>query len=188
MSVNYRPGDPWSLQFSTLNAQGAATNADATPTVTVYRDGTNDTANWALGALTNPAVGRYRVTGSVPVAATHGQLIEVEVAATIGGVAAKAFVERFRVDASGFDGATRCIVTGTVATGATVTSIPTTGLNIPVLDLDQFKGRILLFPVTTTTAALRGQATNITAVAADGTLTVSALSRAPVAGDTFILQ
>lgn len=188
MSIDYRPGDAWSVQWETLSATGAAANADATPAVAVYRNGTDDTAGWSLSAITNPATGRYRVTGTVPAGYAHGDLVEVEVAATVGGVASKAFVERFRVDASGFDRAVRCIVSGAVGAGATATTVPTTGLTPAVTVVDQLKGRILLFPSNTATAALRGQATDITGNAADGTLTVTALTGAPAAGDMFVIQ
>lgn len=186
--MDYKPGDAWSLQFSTLAATGAAANADATPAVTVYRNGTDDSANWSLSAVANPATGRYRVTGTINPAAVHGDLVEVEVAATIGGAASKAFVQRFRVDGSGFDRAVRSIVSGTVAPAATATSIPTSVLVPAVTVVDQLKGRILMFPDNTTTAALRGQATDITGSAANGTLTVTALTAAPAAGDVFVVQ
>jgi hypothetical protein len=186
--MDYKPGDAWSVQFSTLGATGAAVNADTTPTVVVYRNGVDDTVNWSLTAVVNPATGRYRVTGTVNPAAVHGDLVEVEVTATIATVAAKAFVQRFRVDASGFDRAIRSIVTGTVAAGATTTSIPTSGLTPAVTATDQIKGRILLFPDNTATAALRGQATDIAGNTSGGTLTVTALSVAPAAGDVFVVQ
>jgi hypothetical protein len=88
----------------------------------------------------------------------------------------------------GFGRATRAIVTGAVAAGATTTSIPTTGLAPAVTAADQLKGRILLFPDNTATAALRGQATDITGNTAGGTLTVTALSVVPAAGDVFVVQ
>ncbi len=52
---------------------------------------------------------------------------------------------------------------------------------------NQWAGRILVFDNDTTTAALRGQATNITAATAAAlpALTFTALTTAPVSGDTF---
>jgi hypothetical protein len=88
----------------------------------------------------------------------------------------------------GFGRATRAIVTGAAAAGATATSIPTTGLDPAASVLDQFKGRILAFDRDTATAALRGQATDIVSSTSGGTLTVTALSTAPAAGDTFVIQ
>ena len=47
----------------------------------------------------------------------------------------------------------------------------------------------MIFDYDTTTAALRGQATDITASSASATptLTVTALTTAPVSGDTFTI-
>jgi len=78
------------------------------------------------------------------------------------------------------------VVTGTCTTGGTTTSIvasstsPASGVN------DQFNGRIMIFDPATTTAALRGQATDITGyVHATKTFTVTALTTAPASGDSF---
>jgi hypothetical protein len=96
--LHYQAGDSWSVTFTVADASGAAANADATPVVTILRDGIVDTAGWSLGTVTNPATGRYRVAGSVPLSIPPGSLVEIEVAATIGGVSARAIIERFRLD------------------------------------------------------------------------------------------
>lgn len=82
---------------------------------------------------------------------------------------------------------TRAIGRGTVTSGATTTSIPTSAFAPAGASADQFKGRIVTFDSDTATTGLRGQATDITAStsAAAPTLTVSALSTAPASGDTF---
>lgn len=77
------------------------------------------------------------------------------------------------------------VVAGTVTTGGTTTSIPTSSLTPSAAVTDQFKNRIVIFANDTITTNLRGQATQITASTAGGTLTVSALTDAPVNGDTF---
>jgi len=79
--------------------------------------------------------------------------------------------------------AVECVVDA----GASVTSIPTSSQNPASSVTDQWKGRIVIFKRDTTTAALRGQATDITANTAGGTLTVTALTTVPVAGDSFII-
>lgn len=76
-------------------------------------------------------------------------------------------------------------VEGVVTTGATTTSIPTSSLDPAASATDQFKGRIVVFDRDTTTANLRGQATDITASTSGGVLTVTALSHSPVNGDKF---
>jgi cell division protein ZapA (FtsZ GTPase activity inhibitor) len=82
---------------------------------------------------------------------------------------------------------TRAIARGTAAGGASTTSIPTSAFTPAGAAVDQFKGRIVTFDADTATVALRGQSTDITASsnAATPTLTVTALTTAPAAGDTF---
>lgn len=82
---------------------------------------------------------------------------------------------------------TRAIGRGTVTTGASTTSIPTSAFSPSGSVADQFKGRVITFDADTTTAALRGQSTDITASsnASNPTFTVAALAATPAAGDTF---
>lgn len=110
-------------------------------------------------------------------------------ALTVGG--------NIKADALAIDGSTTAadklqrsaetIATGTVSGSPTTTSIPTTGLSPAASVADQFVGRVLIFAPDTTTAALRGQATDITASSSGGTLTVTALTSAPASGDTFTI-
>lgn len=87
----------------------------------------------------------------------------------------------------------RTVITGTVQAGSTVTSVIVGNLSVTPGSADQFKGLILKFKDGTTTQALRGQGTDITASGVAGspdvvTLTVSALTTAPVNGDTFTIS
>ncbi len=76
------------------------------------------------------------------------------------------------------------ITAGTAQTGTLSTTEMTTNLTVTVAD--QFNGRILTFRKDTTTAALRGQQTDITATTvANSKLGFTALTTAPVNGDTF---
>lgn len=85
------------------------------------------------------------------------------------------------------DRSARAIVTGTVGSASTTTSIVTSALSPSAAVTDQFKGRIVIFDKDTTTANLRGQATDITGSSSGGVLTVSALTTAPVSTDTFTI-
>lgn len=78
-------------------------------------------------------------------------------------------------------------VIGTVGAASTTTSIVTSSLLPAAAVIDQFKGRIVIFDKDTTTANLRGQGTDITGNTALGVLTVTALTDAPVSGDTFTI-
>lgn len=78
-------------------------------------------------------------------------------------------------------------VIGTVGVGSTTASIVSSALTPAGSVSTQFKGRIMTFADDTTTAGLRGQSTDITGSTASGTPTfaVTALTTAPVSGDTF---
>jgi hypothetical protein len=103
------------------------------------------------------------------------------------------------VDATGMEsGATAAIrdaiiqrttLRGTVSTGSSTTSVTTSAMSPATSVADQVKGQILMFDHDTTTAALRGQKTDITASSASATptLTVTALTTAPASGDTFTI-
>jgi len=86
-----------------------------------------------------------------------------------------------------FERSTRAIVEGTIGAASTTTNIVTSSLAPAAAVADQFKGRIIIFDEDTTTANLRAQATDITANTALGVLTVTALTTAPVSGDTFVI-
>ena len=81
----------------------------------------------------------------------------------------------------------RTVLRGTASGTPTTTNIPTSAMSPATSVADQLKGQILMFDHDTTTAALRGQKTDITASSASATptLTVTALTHAPVSGDTF---
>lgn len=78
---------------------------------------------------------------------------------------------------------------GTVGSGSTTTSVVTSAFSPAGAVADQFKGRIILFDNATTTAALRGQGSEITASSNSSTptLTVNVLTTAPVSTDTFTI-
>lgn len=78
-------------------------------------------------------------------------------------------------------------VIGTCDTGSSTTSIVTSSLLPAASVTDQYKGRIVIFDKDTTTAALRGQGTDITGSTSGGVLTVTALTNAPASGDTFTI-
>lgn len=83
---------------------------------------------------------------------------------------------------------TLAIVTGTIGSGSTTTSIVASATSPASSVNDQFNGRIMIFDKDTATAALRGQATDITDyVHATTTFTVTALTTAPSSGDTFTI-
>lgn len=78
----------------------------------------------------------------------------------------------------------KLVISGSAVTGTLLVGEMTTDLTVSVAD--QYNGRILTFTDTTTTVNLRGQQTNITATTVSGSkLGFTALTNAPVNGDTF---
>lgn len=111
---------------------------------------------------------------------------------SVGSVTARVTANTDQVDGVATSAArlarsTQAIVLGTVGAASTTTSIVTSSLDPAAAVIDQFKGRVVIFDQATTTANLRGQATDITASTALGVLTCTALTTAPVSGDTFTI-
>lgn len=81
------------------------------------------------------------------------------------------------------------IIIAVVGTGSTLTDIVLSSVSPALVVTDQFKGKNVYFPNSTTTAALKGQATDITGcIVAGQHLTVTALTTAPVNGDLIIIS
>jgi hypothetical protein len=125
--------------------------------------------------------------------------IDTEVAAIKAKTDSLTFTEAGKIDANllsigtdtaaaaAFKRAVMGNTLGTVGSASTTTSVVTSSITPAASVADQFKGRILTFAQDTTTAALRGQATDITASTSGGVLTVTALTTAPASGDTFAI-
>lgn len=88
-----------------------------------------------------------------------------------------------------FEAANSTFISGTVgnATTPSTTQFTPSALSTGMTALSQLVGRIIIFDNRTTTAALRGQATDITASSAASLplFTFTALSNAPASGDIF---
>lgn len=122
--------------------------------------------------------GLNTISSRIPAALTAGGNIKADIQginSNTGGAAA-------------LDRAARAITIGTVGAASTTTSIVTSSITPAAAVGDQFKGLILKFDKDTTTANLRGQGTDITASTAGGILTCTALTTAPVSGDTFTIE
>lgn len=129
------------------------------------------------------------VTGLTP-ATVHSDLDDIQVrlpAALVGGKmdSNTSAIDGNAAAAANLKQSTLGIATAIVGTGSTTTSIVTSSMSPAAAVIDQFKGRIVSFAEDTTTVNLRGQSTDITANTAAGVLTVTALTTAPVSGDTF---
>lgn len=122
----------------------------------------------------------------LPPSPLQGGLVQ---AAVLSGLV-NANVTQFAGNATGatnIDRSTRSIALGTVSNASTTTTITLSTMSPANLTPSQFVGRIVNFDQATTTANLRGQSSNITAsvTSSGGSLQVTALTDAPVFGDTF---
>lgn len=157
---------------------GAFAQTSASPTTTHDADGwyqcpLTATDTDTLGPLTVQVV----MAGALPVW-EHFVVVPAEV------------YDTFVLGTGRMARAVNSIVTGTADTGSSTTSVVCSAVSPSAGAADSFKGQILAFDATTTTAALRGQKTDITANTSGGTptLTVTALTTAPASGDTFTIQ
>jgi len=93
------------------------------------------------------------------------------------------------ISSVGFDRSVKSIAFGTVGAASSTTSVVSSVCTPAGAVADQFKNKLIQFAADTTTAALRGQMALISASsnAAAPTFTVSALTTAPVSGDTFVI-
>lgn len=90
--------------------------------------------------------------------------------------------------AARLDRSARTITLGTVGSGSTTTAVVASSLDPASIEDDQWNDKVISFAHNTTTTALRGQSCKITDyVHSTLTFTVSALSEAPVSGDTFTI-
>jgi hypothetical protein len=108
-------GGSYYVEFITSNpSTGAAVNADSTPVATANKNGTDD-ATFTL-TVTNIDTGRYKAVGTIPTSYNPGDMVNVTVAATVGGIAAKAVIDKFGIDLP-------VVRIGKAQTGSTSTTI-----------------------------------------------------------------
>lgn len=84
--------------FTTNGTDGAAANADSTPTASLVRNGSADGA--VAVTVTNLSTGAYLASFTCPSDYSVGDDLQLLVSATIGGTAAKKFVGRDVVDST----------------------------------------------------------------------------------------
>jgi hypothetical protein len=137
----------------------------------------NGKGDWNIGK-TGYSLTQTFPTNFASIAITAGGIVDADVEAVTGDTGAATKFKRVLLGNT----------TATVGTGSSTTSIVTSSMNPAANVTDQFKGKIISFDDATTTTALRGQSTDITASTAAGVLTVTALTTAPVSGDTFTVS
>lgn len=186
-------GDPWATAIP--GAYGAGTagkivgdnvnatiSSRATQTSVDTVAGYIDTEVAAIKAKTDLIPAAPAAVGDIPTAAAVADAVWDEATSghTSSGTTGKALND---TDLRG----SRTVIRGTVGGSPTTTSLTPSAITPAGAVADQFKGRILIFDNDTSTAALRGQATDITAntSASLPAFTFTALTTAPSSGDTF---
>ena len=168
----------------------------ATPAATMDHLILVDTATTATTAtnLTNaPTAGDLTATmkTSITTAATAATPTAAAVTGAVGSVTSRVTANADQINGIATSAArlalsTQGIVFGTVGSASTTTSIVTSALDPSNTTTGQYVGKLLTFLQGTTTNNLRGQSTVITTDVA-GVLGVTALTDAPVSGDTFVI-
>jgi hypothetical protein len=94
----FSPGETFPpARFGVSGVSGAATNADSTPTLAVYRNGVLDGA--VSVTVANPATGEYSFTFVIPIGYALGDVVSVRATATVAGIVlAPQEVVSFRLD------------------------------------------------------------------------------------------
>jgi len=170
------------LDTAEIGTAGAGLTALASAANLAVVAGYLDTEIAAIKAKTDNLPASPAATGDIPSAASVADAVWDE---AVSGHTSSGTFGKALDDAD--DRGSRTVIRGTVTTGASTTSIPTSAFSPAGAAADQFKGRIVIFDNDTATAALRGQATDITASSNSSTptLTVTALTTTPASGDTF---
>lgn len=181
------------------------TGAEATGVtiaITISKNGATSFSNPNAGATnaTEMASGWYKVTLDSTDTGTLGPLAVRGAAATIQDVGIALTVVSANnaglsalPDSTSINKTGNTIARGTVTTGGSTTSVPTSALSIAGsaasgVVSNQFAGRVILFDGDTTTAGLRGASTTIGSSSNSNTptFTVTAtLPATPASGDTF---
>jgi hypothetical protein len=175
-------------KFCTVATTGVPTTLAGSPSVAAYPD--NSATEITAGITLTVDFDSRTGLNNVHVVATEAngyapgiKYILVITAGTVSGSSVVGYVVGEFTVQNKISG----IADGVCGAGGSASSIVTSSCTPNAGAADSFKGRIVIFDRNTTTAALRCQATDITAntSGATPTLTVTALTTAPATGDRF---
>jgi hypothetical protein len=184
----------------TTSVNGVPTTLGGSPAISVYKNSTTEsTSGVTLSVDYDSRTGMNNVaidtSQSSSFYASDNDFSVVITTGTLNGVSMVGYVVgsfSLMTERTNLDKTTKAIARGTLTTGGSSTSIPTSALAIAGaaasgVVVSQFVGRTVLFDGDTTTAGLRGASSVISASTASNTptLTVAALPATPVSGDLF---
>lgn len=186
--------------FFTTAVDGLPTTLAGTPAISIYKNSTTEsTTGVTLTASYDSRTGMNQVVVDTSADSTFyaagNDFTVVITAGTVNSISVVgSVVGSFSLTTrqTNVDKTLNAVARGTVTTGGTTTSVPTSALSIAGaaasgVVADQFKNRAILFDGNTTTAGLKGAAATISASSASNTptLTVGTLPATPASGDTF---
>jgi hypothetical protein len=185
----------------TTAVNGVPTDLAGSPAISVYKQAstTESTTGVTLTTSYDSRTGMARVsidTSSDSTFYAADNFFDVIITTgTLGGVSMVGYeICSFRLThaRTTLDKTINSVARGTVTTGASTTSIPTSTFTMKDaaasgVVASQFVGRVVVFDGDTTTAGLRDAASTISASTASNTptLTVATLPATPASGDTF---
>lgn len=183
------------VSYTRVETDNDVVNTNVTSSLSDLAALTDAHADWGLkevSATLAPGLYRLDLADAVFAAGAWYAIVQVQITTGLAAATPKAFrLVSLTMDSldpdSRFRNSVKGITLGTVGVGSTITSIVTSSLDPAATAVDQFKGKIVTFTKDTTTAALRGQSTDITASTTGGVLTVTALTTAPADTDTFTI-
>ena len=95
--ITYKPGMSFIGAFCTQQfATGVSSDADLLPVAIAMKNGVDDAA--FVLTVNHLDTGRYTITGTIPLTYTVGDVIDIMVAAVVGGVNGKAIVNEFLIE------------------------------------------------------------------------------------------
>jgi hypothetical protein len=182
----------------TTSVNGVPTTLLGSPVLSVYKDSlTETTTGPTLTVDYDSRTGfNHVVVATTDAFYAAGSFYSVVITTgTLQGVSMIGYVVgtfQLTTAATNVDKTLNAVARGTVTTGGSTTSVPTSALTIAGaaasgVVLSQYVGRVMLFDGATTTAGLQGVASVISASTASNTptFTVATLPATPVSGDLF---
>jgi hypothetical protein len=182
----------------TTSVNGVPTSLLGSPVLSVYKDSTTETLTGpTLTVDYDSRVGmNHVVVATTDAFYAAGSFYSVVITTgTLQGVSMIGYVVgtfQLTTEKTNVDKTLNAVLRGTVTTGGSTTSVPTSALTIAGaaatgVVLGQYIGRVMLFDGATTTAGLQGVASAISASTASNTptFTVATLPATPVSGDLF---
>lgn len=132
--MSYVPGDIYYKQFITTNISGVSQNADALPWGTLNKNGADDFSAAAKVFVSNIDIGRYNISGVIPVTYTTGNSVNLTASGIVNGVLVKAVFDLGVLDTYRLSN----YVVQSIAPGVTVSvtgNVPTVGTVLNAITL-----------------------------------------------------